>query len=174
MQNMDPGPEDVMGLLLCGKRAFSLSKIITLLYRKKHRLPEKQFLKYCVGQILPCRPQNTKHHNQQYSKRSMAIQTPTTVKVKSGTRVTFKRSPCAFSQQIQTENRGGGEEREESYFSHLSYSKSWDLNSNKYIYSAWDSSNFGTISFISLILKGIILRKCFWRECSPASPELDN
>lgn len=101
---------------------------------QKHRLPEKKFLKLCVGQILPCRPRNTKHHNQQYSKWSMAIQTLTTVKVKSGTRVTFKRSPCAFSQQIHTENRGGGEGREESYFSHLWYSKSWDLNNKQQIY----------------------------------------
>lgn len=82
--------------------------------QKKHGLLEKQLFKLCVGHILPCRPHNTKHHNQQYSKRCMAIQTLKIVKVKSGTRLTFKRSPCAFSQQIHNRNRGVGEEREES------------------------------------------------------------
>lgn len=144
--NMDPGQEDVMWLLLCGKIAFSPSEVITVLHRKKHGLPEKQLLKLCVGQILLCRPQNTKHHNQQYSKWSMAIRTLKIVKIKSGTRLTFKRSPCTFSQQTHTGNRGGGEEREESYFSYPGTINlgTWITN-NKCIYSAWDSSNFGTV-----------------------------
>lgn len=91
--NMDPAQEYVIWLILFDKIAFSSSAA-----QKKNRLPNTQLLTSCVGQILPRSLQNTKYPNQKYSTRPTAIQTLTIVKAKSGTGLTFKCSPWAFSQ----------------------------------------------------------------------------
>lgn len=143
--NMDPGHEDVMWLLLCGNVAFSPHEVIAVLQRKKHGLPEKQLLKFCVGQILPCRPQKT-NHNQQYSKWStgFGLWQLSRSKVEQGWHSKGVPVPFLSKYVLRTEGVEGKSEKVILAIPGAVNLGAWITN-NKYIYSAWDSSNFGTV-----------------------------